>query len=250
MSYLDRKGEKFITNQGYEIEIIEFYNAKNCTIKFTNSDYIVKNKTYGNIKKGSVANPFHINAHGVGFIGQGFFKCEIESKSTKEYPIWNSMISRCYNIKNTHFTNYKDVTVCEEWLNFQNFAKWYSENFNPKTMRNWHLDKDILVKGNKIYSPETCCFVPSEINNLFTKRGKNRGILPIGVSKNYYKYRSYILKNSTQYNLGNFFTPEEAFEAYKIAKEQHIKEIADKWRDKIGIKVYKAMYNYKVEIND
>ena len=115
----------------------------------------------------------------------------------------------------------------------------------------YELDKDLLMESNKVYSPETCCFVPQEINKLFTKRDSKRGDYPIGVGK--YRNNSYsaqiTLNNSHKY-IGTFNTPEEAFEAYKIAKENYIKELADKWRGLISSKVFEAMYNYKVEITD
>lgn len=146
-------------------------------------------------------------------------------------------------------TTYKDVTICEEWLDFKTFSKWFEENWKFEYMdSSWQLDKDILVKGNKIYSPETCCFVPHEINSLFMSTIKIRGLYPIGVNKEREKYRVRIGGNRK--HIGIFDTPEEAFEAYKIAKEAHIKEVANKWRGKITEEVYEAMYKYEVEIND
>ena len=118
-------------------------------------------------------------------------------------------------------------------------------------MEGWCLDKDILVKGNKVYSPETCCFVPNEINILFTKGNSCRGALPIGVRKRKNgKYLTQITKNSKNIHIGIFNTPEEAFQAYKVAKEDYIKKMADKWRDKISNRAYQALYNYQVEITD
>ena len=89
--------------------------------------------------------------------------------------------------------------------------------------RCFHLDKDILVKGNKLYSEDTCSFVPAEINTLFCKANKTRG----------------------RYN-----TIEEAFLAYKQAKEAYIKELANKWKDVIDPRVYEALMDYQVEITD
>lgn len=130
------------------------------------------------------------------------------------------MFDRCYNEKNkTKNSTYKECTVGERRHNFQNFAKWFDENYNFKTMNKWHLDKDILVKGNKVYSPETCCFVPAEINSLFIKRDSCRGYLPIGVRKSGKVFQARLNKTNISEHLGTFKTPEEAFEAYKTAKE-------------------------------
>ena len=141
---------------------------------------------------------------------------------------------------------YKDVTVCEEWHCFQNFAEWYDENY----VEGWCLDKDILIKENKTYSSKTCCFVPNEINVLFTKSSSSRGDCPIGVSKIGTKYKTRLSKNDKNVNLGHYKTPEEAIQFYKIAKEKEIRRVADKWRGQITEPTYQAMYNYKVEITD
>ena len=118
------------------------------------------------------------------------------------------------------------------------------------------LDKDILVKGNKIYSPETCVFVPQNINTLFTKRNKVRGEYPIGVSfyKNTNKYLAQcniLINGKSQYKkLGYYNNIEDAFNAYKESKEANIKQVADYYKDNIPNKLYEAMYNYEVEITD
>ena len=112
------------------------------------------------------------------------------------------------------------------------------------------MDKDILIKGNKIYSPETCCFIPQEINTIFGNREKSRGKYPIGVRLSGKKYHARLFKNKKYYHLGTFDTPEEAFQAYKVAKEVYIKEVADKWRKKIIDKVYQAMINFQINITD
>jgi hypothetical protein len=102
--------------------------------------------------------------NGTGFVGVGKYKTSIKQKPTKMYSVWKSMLRR-----------YKDCSVDSQWCNFQVFAKWHEKNYNPETMKGWHLDKDILVKGNKIYSPKTCCFVPFQINSLFANVTKHKG---------------------------------------------------------------------------
>lgn len=171
------------------------------------------------------------------------YKTKINNKITKEYQTWINIFKRCYNktYQEKH-PSYNNCIVDNEWHNFQNFAKWFEENY----IDGYQLDKDILVKGNKIYSPETCCFVPQEINSLFIKRQNKRGEYPIGVSKHRNRFASNILIDKKRKYLGTFNTPQEAFQIYKIVKEKHIKEIADKYKYLISEKVYLAMYNYKV----
>ena len=241
-------GDLFTTKQGYEIEIIRVKLDNTYTILFNDErGTIIKNVKFQSIRSGVIRNPYHKTVYGVGYLGEGVYKTGTFNRHTIYYKVWFQMLKRCYD-GNFHKKqpNYKDVTVCEKWHNYQNFAEWYEDNYNPETMQGWHLDKDILIKGNKIYSPETCCFVPQEINSLFTNSKNKRGDYPIGVIKNINKFNSSIGNNF----LGSYNTPEEAFQAYKTAKEQYIKEVADKWKGLISDKVYEAMYNYKVEITD
>lgn len=175
-------------------------------------------------------------------------------KYNKPYVVYTGMMKRCYSERYQKLKpSYVGTKVCESWLKPENFYDWFSENYNPDIMANWQLDKDILVKDNKVYSPETCCFVPKEINALFTKRQNRRGEYPIGVSKIKYgkkPYFSCLGKYGKRVRLGYYETPQEAFIAYKQAKELHIKEIADSFKHLIEDRVYKALYAYKVEITD
>ena len=172
----NRTGEAFISTSSQVFKIIEYINCNNCTIQFEDG-YILHNQIYKYIKIGYVFNPYFKTYYGIGFLGEGKYNTR---KDVKGYTTWVNMFRRCYDIKvQERQPTYKDAIVCEEWYNFQNFAEWFENNY----VEGWHLDKDILVKGNKIYSPETCCFVPRDINNLFLLRKNNRGDYPIGVKK-------------------------------------------------------------------
>ena len=117
----------------------------------------------------------------------------------------------------------------------------------------FQLDKDLLVKGNKVYSENTCVFIPKEINILLTKRDASRGKYLIGVSwnktGNAFKARVSKNKGRSEY-LGSFKTELEAFNAYKEAKESFIKEQAEKWKGKIDERAYNALMSYEVDITD
>ncbi len=239
----NRVGEKYITKEGYEIEIVRYGNSHDCDVLFLNGGHIVSSKYYREIINGSIKNPFHKSVFGVGYFGQGRFSSD---KNKNAYRTWINVLQRGYyqeyKLKNP---SYKGCSVAEKWHNFQNFAKWFEENY----VEGWHLDKDILVKGNKIYSPETCCFVPREINNLFIIYNRKRGNLPIGVRKEV-GYSARLNKKGKNIHLGTFTTIKEAFNAYKVAKEIYIKEMANEWRCQINSSVYEALVNYKVEITD
>ena len=163
-----------------------------------------------------------------------------------------SMFERCSSKDSAiKYPTYSDCTISENFKDINFFHQWCLEQVGFVN-DNWHLDKDILIKGNRVYSEYTCCFVPEEINLMFVTHKSNRGALPIGVSycKPFNLYQSRLRKNNKTVDLGFYCTPEEAFQAYKDAKESHIKGVANKWKDQIDIKVYEALIKYEVEITD
>lgn len=175
----------------------------------------------------------------------------------KEYKLWRGLLYRCtehYWINKPAYIN----TVCSK--NFAYYPFFYEWCHNQTGFGNkdekgrfWHLDKDILVKGNKVYSEDTCCFVPQKINALFTKRGVSRGEYPIGVTwkKSNNKFVANCNNGGGKYaHLGCFQTPEQAFQAYKTFKEALIKEIADEYKEQLDSRNYHTLINYKVEIDD
>lgn len=248
---IDRINEINYNNKGIEMKIIQYDNCDNIIVEFQD-EYKAKVHTgYYHFKHGNVTNPYHRNVCDVGFIGKG----QYSYKTHKEiYNIWKHMLERCYNpyYINDNLT-YKDCFVCEEWHNFQIFARWYEDNYYEIKGEKMCLDKDILYKGNKIYSPNNCVIVPNRINVLFVKSDKSRGDYPIGCS--YSKEKDKIEVHCQRCSkkrkfLGYYNTIDEAFNSYKNFKESYIKQVADEYKDLIPQKLYEAMYNYEVEIND
>jgi len=218
-------------------------------VQFENG-YVVPKTRYEFFVKGNITSPYDKTVHNVGYFGEGEYKSSFNGKQTKQYAYWHQMMNRCY----ASFYNieaYKYCTVCEEWHNYQVFAKWYDENYYEVQNEVMCLDKDILIKGNKIYSPETCVFVPQYINTLFIKTLERKNELPIGVvlDKNKNRKKRY-RASADKIFIGMFETPEEAFNGYKNVKELHIKQVTDKYKKYIPKILYDAMYNYKVEITD
>jgi len=244
-NFKNRTGEKHFTKEGYEVEIIEYFGNNNCTIIFNDEFKTkIKNVLYHNIKSGEIKNKNHKSIFNTGYMGFGLYSYG-KNKNTHNY--WKNILRRCYSeLCQIKHPTYKDVKVCEEWHNFQNFAKWFENNWKDY-MKGWHLDKDIICPDCKIYSPETCAFVPAEINGLFNNVKQNKGSEPVGVSKNKYgKYTSGIHRYSICHSLGVFDTSLEAATIYKIAKEQHIKEIANKWKGQIDIRIFDSLHNYEI----
>ena len=252
-----RLGEEKLNKQGCLMKIIEYNNAIDITVEFQDEYKIQVHTTYYNFKKGGVKNPFSPSVCGVGILGNRY-PATINNKKTKEYNSWQNMLTRCFDEKEKQkYPTYKNATCYEKWLLFDNFYEWLHSQPNFDKWLNedgWALDKDILIKGNKMYSPETCCLVPHNVNVLFTKHDAARGNLPIGVIKHKEKFEAQCMnpiKDKHGY-IGVYNTPEEAFQAYKMAKENVIKQVAQDEYDKGNITrpCYEAMMNYEVEITD
>ena len=246
--FKDHTGDVNYNSQGLRMTILEYRGVRNVDVSFEDGS-LIKNCSYSNFKKGIINSYLYPSVCGVGYIGYDHRNENLRIK--KSYQSWVYMLKRCY-IKNAKNRVYQNCKVCDEWLCYLNYEKWFDENYYYIDNSQMNLDKDILIKGNKIYCPNACVFVPQNINKLFTKSNKTRGNLPIGVYKvqNGNKYAAHLNINNRLVNLGSFNTVEEAFAAYKVAKENEVKRVADEYKDKIPQKLYEAMYKYKVEITD
>ena len=143
--------------------------------------------------------------------------------------------------------NFKHYEYFYEWCNKQVGFNDYDDSH-----KSFEIDKDLLVKGNTLYSENTCIFVPKYINTVLTKSDRTRGCNVIGVNfhKSSNKFQARLCKVNKSIYLGIYNTEIEAFHAYKTAKESYLKELSNKWKDKIDIRAYNALMNYQVEITD
>ena len=191
---------------------------------------------------------------GVG-INDGSRPAKVAGKKIKEYQLWQGMLERCFSEKlQTRYPNYKGCNISANFISYSFFYDWCQEQIwfgkVDEKGRSWHLDKDILFKCDRLYSEDTCAFVPNEINSFFTDCGNARGEHPVGVSfhKASGKFSAYCTVNSKMKHLGLFTTPDEAFNAYKPFKESLCKQLALKWKDEIDPRVYEAMMKWEVDI--
>lgn len=155
--------------------------------------------------------------------------------STERCPFyckWVGMLERCYSEPfKIKWPTYAGCTVCDEWLTFSKFKSWMEK----QDWQGKQLDKDILVKGNKVYSPETCVFVSAEINYFVRDSSGSRGEYPIGVSwhkinkKFVAQCKNPITKKGEQ--IGFFDNVEDAHMAWRRAKHKHAMALASKCDD-------------------
>lgn len=185
--------------------------------------------------------------YGVGYNSKDKYKSFDNGKRTSAYSTWRNILERCYSPK-IHETRptYIGCTMHESWHNFQVFADWfYGHGYSDI---GYHLDKDLLIPKNKVYSPDTCCFVPIELNSLLTDRRNDRGDYPQGVSwhKRDNIYHAQIMINGNKKHLGYFKCLEKACQAYKITKEAYVKEKALEWQGRIADNVFIALINWQL----
>lgn len=240
----ERLGETRLNKQGTMMKIVRYGSFDDIDIEFMDEfHYIKEHQIYSNFKSGGVKNPYDRTICGVGYIGVGEYKTGTDTKHTEEYQNWTCMIRRCYDekLKERYSAYYGDCCVCDEWHNFQNFARWWNENIYRVGTERMHLDKDILFDGNRMYSPNTCVISPQRINMLFLKK-PNKYNLPNGIkpsSKGRYE---------SKYNgkhLGVFDSIEDAVMAHDIAKSEALIQIANEYKDKIPNNLYEALINWK-----
>ena len=177
----------------------------------------------------------------------------IDGRHTKEYALWNSVLNRCTENFWTDRPTYTGTSCSENFKNYSFFCDWCQAQIGfgnkDEKGRIWHLDKDILIKGNKVYSEDACVFVPARINTLLIKCDASRGEYPVGV---FWDKKRGVFKaqsrdgNSKKKHLGYFKTPEESFKAYKTFKEALIKQVANEYKEMLDCRVYEALMNYEV----
>ena len=250
LEFTTRVGRKSTMKSGEIAEIIRYDSAKDISVKFSNG-YILEHVNYEQFKAGTLYSIHHPTVEGVGYLGNSNPKDD-NGITKKSYATWRNMLRRAYNSDfKAKYPTYLNVTVDSSWHSYENFEKWYNENYYEIGDEIMNLDKDILFKGNKIYSSETCVFAPCRINNLFVKCDALRGNLPMGVRKNGKRYYVSWYQNNKKIETPTMFdTPEEAFNAYKKFKENYIKQVADEYKPYIPKELYDAMYRWEVDIDD
>ena len=179
---------------------------------------------------------YHRGLCGIGYSGM---KMNTEMRHSVSYYKWKNMVQRCYDKKvhKKYKPEYKDKSVCEEWLNYSNFKIWFDEHFVPSKNNQIDLDKDLLVQGNKIYSPETCVFLLHYQNTMFERSAKDKiyekedGTFVIGGGKK-----------------KTYATLKEAEDIVCERNQNRIESVAEKCKGSIPMCAYEAMLNWDVRL--
>ena len=256
MKYLNEVSKNCVgvvckSNLSGDFKILKYNDNRNVEVQFLKTGYETT-VHLGSIRNGKVKDRLLPSVYGVGVVGTKYPISE-GGVLTKEYKLWQNMLERCYSATyQKKQPTYKDCKCSENFKSFEYFYEWCHKQIGFSN-QGWQLDKDLLVKGNKVYSENSCVFIPSEINTVLIKSTASRGEYLIGVSWHKTK-KAFIAqvgksKGKSEY-LGSFNTELEAFNAYKKAKESFVKEQAEKWKDKIDERAYNALMNYEVNIND
>lgn len=221
-------GEIYELSDGSEGLVVDGGNKYDrCTISYNNNKN-EKEVYISALKKGEVKNEYCPNVYGVGFIGVGKYPSQINGKASKGYKAWVQILGRVYSPTfHRKHPSYKGVKICNEWHNFQNFAKWYEDNYKKFDDCRTEIDKDLLSEVTKVYSPSTCVFIPQKLNGFLTNKQLHNTSGFIGVSwhKTSKKYQARIqnFETGTEIYLGLFDTPEEASKAYITARAKQVK---------------------------
>ena len=234
-----------------DFKIVKYNDSYNVEIQFLKTGYEMVARL-GHIKSGGVKDPYSPSVYGVGITGTKY-PSRVNGVLTKEYDLWTGMLRRCYSdALKKKYPTYIDCEVSDKFKSYEYFYEWCHKQigFNSK---DWQLDKDLLVKGSKVYSEDSCVFIPQEVNNVLVRRTASRGEYLIGVywNKTANAFVAQVNNNKGKSeNLGYFKTEIEAFNSYKTAKESFIKEQANKFKSQIDPRAYNALMNYTVEITD
>ncbi len=251
VNYKDCVGKVYKSLNSGDFTMLKYNGSKDVEIQFLKTGYR-KVADMKEVRSGEIKDPYLASVFGVGVLGTKYLS-KVNGVRTKEYALWYDMLERCYSdFYKKKRPTYEGCKVSDKFKSYEYFYEWCNKQIGFGN-KDWHLDKDLLIKGNKVYSENTCVFVPAEINSLLVKNTASRGKHLIGVSwnKTNKAFMARVSKNKGKREyLGSFKTEIEAYNAYKQAKESFIKEQAEKWKWQIDDRAYNALMNYQVDITD
>lgn len=247
-------GDVYSTNCGVDVEILEVQGVgkRKVLIKWLDDFGYEQAVNPTNLNNGKLYNPYKPSVYGIGYVGIGDYLPLCDGVHTLEYSTWKGMYNRAYSEKFlAKKPTYRGCSVASEWDCFQDFGSWTESAIgwgNPT----WNIDKDLLIRGNKVYGPDTCVMLPHNLNMLIVNRLGGRGEYPVGVHKAHDRnqYTAQFKEFDGRSGLKRFWTVDEAFNYYKLNKERVIKEAAEIYKDQIDPRAYQALMSWEISIND
>ena len=244
-----RVGQTNMSNDGTLMKIIEYKGAFNVLVEFQDNFRHQVWVAYNDFKRGVVKNPYCKQLYDKGYLGVGPYAPYVKKgEKTKAHDAWIRMFDRCYNEKfHEKHPTYIGCEVCDEWHNFQNFAKWFYSNCYDVPGQSIEVDKDWLCVGNKIYCPEKCCLAPNIINTCLLTHDKLINFyLPIGVSPTSSgRYKARCSEYGKRRDLGTYSTPQEAEGVYWNFKIKYVEKLAMEYKNFIPNSLYSVMMDFK-----
>lgn len=254
-------GDVITSREGFKYKVLDYEDAHNVTIQWEDCGTIQICMS-GDVAKGKLKYLNKRSVFGIGYLGFGRFVPGERRMSEGQERVpsaihrhWRHVLER--TVADRDINRYEDCEIVESWHCFQDFAEWAVEQKNAfgveESGRLYHLDKDMVKEGNRLYCPEYCVFLPNEVNCFYTKKEiGNTGFAGVNYirpgSKNAKDgYIARCHRGKVREYLGYYDTPEEAHAAYKIHKEKYAKELAAKWAGKIDDRVIEYLENFRVK---
>ena len=238
-------GDVMPTTKSGDCLVIKIEGKGRITVVFKeniNHDIITDYRT---LKAGNILNPYFARYYGVGYLGVGKYRMSKNKQPTPSYSAWRFLMMRLFCEKRLLVNpTYRGCTICTSWCNFQVFSEYFYSHESYGL--GYELDKDLLVSGNRHYSPETCVMIPQEINKALKTVQVNSVVAGVRKRKSSKGYQVRVTEHGKRRHVGEFYTEEEASAAYVKAKEEYIHSLAEKWYGKIEERAYQALMNWTV----
>lgn len=231
-------GSRFQSEKFGEYEVVALLPNSRVSIKFLSTGYAYECYK-SQAKSGQVKDLMAKTVCGIGFVGGTEYNW---TKDRKAYDAWCNMLKRCYNTKRLQARpSYAGCTVDERWHNFQTFAKWYYIHVLNIPC---HLDKDLLKKDNKVYSPNNCCILPTEVNIALLGGKSSDKSCGVFYRKKDNIFVAQINRNNTLEYLGCYKDEGTAKAVYIKAKKGWLAELAEKYANVLSVKAYEALHQW------
>ena len=238
-------GDVMPTTKSGDCLVIKIEGKGRITVVFKeniNHDIITDYRT---LKAGNILNPYFARYYGIGYLGVGKYRMSKNKQPTPSYSAWRFLMMRLFCEKRLLINpTYRGCTICKSWCNFQVFSDWFYSHESYGL--GYELDKDLLISGNRHYSPETCVMIPQEINKALKTAQVNSVVAGVRKRKNTKGYQVRVTEHGKRRHVGEFYTEEEASAAYVKAKEEYIHSLAENWKGKIEERAYQALKSWTV----